>query len=77
MNPDERIAQINQTLEALRSGWPFFAAVMQERVGELTASLIAENNEQTRGRLKELRQLMELPDTLTQERDGITAALAG
>jgi hypothetical protein len=49
---------------------------MQERRDALTLDLIGQDNEQTRGRIKQLRELMELPETLAQERDGLSAALA-
>jgi hypothetical protein len=73
MTPAERVDQINQQLEALRPGWPVLAEILREKAEALTVSLIGENNEQTRGRIKALRELMELPETLQQERDGIEA----
>lgn len=76
MNPQERIDQINQGLEAIRTGWPFFLAVLKEKSADLTLELIGHDNEQTRGRIKQLRELMELPETLHQEREGIRAGLA-
>jgi hypothetical protein len=76
VTPEDRIAQIEQLLAAIRPGWSALLAVMAERVDYLTVSLIGENNEQTRGRIKALRELMELPERLTQERDGLSAALA-
>lgn len=76
MTPEARLAQINQTLEAVRTGWPFLLVLMQERKDALTQDLIGQDNEQTRGRIKQLVELMELPATLQQERDGINAALA-
>lgn len=76
MTAEERIEQINRTLEAIRTGWPFFMAVMQEKADRLTLDLIGEDNEQRRGRIKQLRELMELPETLTSERSGLSAGLA-
>jgi hypothetical protein len=76
MNTDPRITEIQKTLEAIQNGWPFFLAVINERMSELTESLISQDNEQTRGAIKELRRLAELPETLVQEREGIHAALA-
>jgi hypothetical protein len=76
MNPELRIEQIQKTLEAIQNGWPFFLALLQQRVAEMTDELISQDNEQTRGAIKELRRLTELPETLVQERDGIQAALA-
>jgi hypothetical protein len=76
MTPEARLAQINQTLEAVRSGWPFLLVLMQERADALTLDLIGQDNEQTRGRIKQLRELMELPEALQSEREGIERALA-
>jgi hypothetical protein len=76
MNPELRIEQIQKTLEAIQNGWPFFLAVINQRLSDLTEELISQDNEQKRGAIKELRLLAELPETLVQERDGIQAALA-
>jgi hypothetical protein len=76
VSPQERVDEINRTLEAIRNGWPFFMAVLKDKVDGLTLQLIANDDEQTRGRIKQLRELMDLPETLTQERDGISAGLA-
>lgn len=75
MKPLERIAQIDTTLQAITAGWPCLQAEINERIAALTESLISENNEETRGRIKALRDLLELPDTLQQEREGIRAEL--
>jgi hypothetical protein len=71
-----RIDQISATLEAIRPGWAYLVAHMNERAQELTELLIAQDDEQTRGRLKALRELLNLPETLQQEREGISAGLA-
>lgn len=71
MTPAERTEQINTALEALRQAWPVLSSMLQERIEGLTAELIAQDNEQTRGRIKALRELMELPETLQQEREGL------
>lgn len=76
MNPSERINQIDQALVAIQTGWPFLLAEINERIDSLTQSLIAQDNEQTRGRIKALRDLKELPETLKQERESISAGLA-
>ena len=76
MQPQDRINQIDQALEAIRIGWPFLLVEMNERIDTLTQSLIAQDNEQTRGRIKALRDLKELPETLNQERESIRAGLA-
>ena len=76
MTHQERIDWINRTLEAVRPGWPYLCEVIGERLQSLTLDLIGQDNEQTRGRIKALRDLLELPEQLQQERDGISAGLA-
>ena len=60
-----------QKLETV-TGW---LDEFRERMTYLTAELIAKDNEQTRGALKELRRLIELPDTLQVDVERETAAL--
>jgi len=74
MNPSDRIAQIQQTLEAIQNGWPFYFALINARLSELTEQLINNDNERTRGAILELRRLAELPASLSQERDWLSAA---
>lgn len=76
MTPEEEITRINKTLEAIQNGWPFFLAELNRQITEKTEALINNDNEQTRGAIKALRMLKELPETLIHERDGWAAALA-
>lgn len=76
MTPQERIDEINTTLEAIRSGWPFFMAALDERIADHTADLINQNNDETRGRIKALRALKEWPEALESERISLSEALA-
>jgi hypothetical protein len=76
MTPDERISQISRTLEAIRTGWPLLSEEIDTRLGELTEQLINNDNEQTRGQIKALRWVKELPASLQSTRDGMSAALA-
>ena len=69
-----RIEEIDAALQAIRPGWPFFMAEVQALIDSRVESLITQNNEETRGRIKALRDLMELPATLEAERAGILAA---
>ena len=73
---DERIAQINRTLEAVKQGWPLLAEEIDARLSELTEQLINNDNEQTRGQIKALRWMKELPASLQSQRDSMSAALA-
>jgi hypothetical protein len=69
-----RIEQIEATLKAIQPGWPFLLVEVQALIVQQTERLITQNNEETRGRIKALRDLMDLPDALQAERAGILAA---
>jgi len=74
-NAHQRIAEIQRTLEAIQTGWPSFMVLLNARISELTENLINNDNEQTRGAIKELRRLRDMPETLVHEREGISADL--
>lgn len=71
-----RYTVITRTLEAISPGWPFFMAEVDKKIAELTDSLITQNSEELRGRIKALRDLKDLPSDLQQERHGMDAALS-
>lgn len=68
--------RVNASLDALRGAWPALHHILQSRMADLVNSLIGQESKQTRGAIKEVRQLIELPQTLQQERESITAALS-
>lgn len=76
MEHEDRINQISAGLERMAHAWPFVAGEIEARAKELIESLLNQDNEQTRGQIKALRWVMDLPSTLAQERDGMSAALA-
>lgn len=76
MTPQARIAEITNCLQAISQGWPFLMTEIQNRINTLTLQLISQDNEQTRGRIKQLRDLQDFPETLEQERKGIMSALS-
>lgn len=76
MTANERLKEIQKTLEAIQNGWPFLLGLIRTREAELTESLINNDNEQYRGAIKELRRLADMPESLKQERDGISAELS-
>lgn len=71
---EDRIDQINRLLPVLQS--QAFADHLAGRIAELTNKLIGENNEQTRGAIKELRILIDLPSHLQSELAQLTAGLS-
>lgn len=74
MNIDDRLTYLNATIAATEHTWPQVAIELKARIDDLTQKLIGEDNEQTRGAIKELRRLLVLPETLASERDHIKAA---
>lgn len=76
MTAEDRLEHLNRVLSAMQASWAPIAEEIGNRIGDYTASLIAENNEETRGRIKALRDLLNLPDTLLSERDGIKSGLS-
>jgi hypothetical protein len=76
MTAKERLDTINATLQAMQSFWPVFVDSIDARIAELTLQLINNDNEQTRGRIKALLEVKNMPDALQSEREGISAALS-
>lgn len=74
MIAEDRIDQINRLLPVLQSS--AWAQLLQERIADHTNRLIGENNEQTRGAIKELRILIDLPAQLQSELSHLTAGLS-
>lgn len=70
-----RLAEITAFQEAALTGWPFFCAELDRIERELVERLITQESEATRGQIKLLRQIKELPETLQAEREGITKGL--
>jgi hypothetical protein len=76
MNTEDRITHINHAMQAIQTGWPFLLVEIESAIKQKTESLISQNNEETRGAIKALQDLMNLPETLQQEREGLIAALS-
>ncbi|SPA44610.1 hypothetical protein [Cupriavidus taiwanensis] len=79
MSEDEvkaRIAGISALIDAMRACWPSLVDELRAREAELITQLIAQDNPETRGRIKQLRDVIDLPSLLRSEQDGLTAGLA-
>jgi hypothetical protein len=72
----KRIDDISKWLSEIKPGWPFFIGEINSRIAELTQQLINNDCEQTRGRIKALLAIKELPETLQSEREGMESALS-
>ena len=70
-----RIAQITQFQEVTNLGWPVFCAELDRIEQGLIERLITQESEATRGQIKLLRRIKELPETLQAEREGLNQGL--
>lgn len=75
MKPEaqERLAQIAPLQQGLQAAWPTLKPELEKWRRELTAKLIASNDDETRGRIKGLNDLLELPERLQQEAQSLSA----
>ncbi|NOV28019.1 hypothetical protein E5S69_31530 [Cupriavidus necator] len=71
-----RIAHISSLIDSMRACWPGLVAELKARESDLITQLIAQDNPETRGRIKQLRDVIDLPSLLRSEQDGLTAGLA-
>jgi len=67
MNSELRVAQIQQTLEAIQNGWPSVYGELNSRISELTASLVHRNDDEVRGKIKALMSLAAWPQEMAEE----------
>lgn len=72
---ERRIGDISRFMEAMSHGWPFLSAELKRRADDLTESLVSTNNEETRGRIKQLRDVLDMPEALASERQSLSEAL--
>lgn len=73
---EQRAGDLTEALRATQNGWPFLLVEVERQIEQLTRDLVNANNEETRGRIKALAWIKELPETLTDERDRLIAALS-
>lgn len=73
---NDRQLQLEQFMGSVGNNWPQVVREIDNRLEGLIVSLISTNNEETRGRIKALRDLIDLPTALQQELDAIKADLS-
>lgn len=76
MSHKTRLAEINDFLASSAPAWAHIEREINNVIDQKIEQLVTENSEETRGRIKALRELIDLPEALQQEREGITAALS-
>lgn len=62
-----RLDQVQGLLMALDSTWAPLARELARMRAEKVESLVTENNEQTRGAVKQIDEVLQLPNNLRQE----------
>ena len=70
MTRDEWGALLNkkqQVLEAMRAVWPVLVSELEAMRADAVASLVAQESEQVRGKIKALDAVMDLPHTVKDE----------
>ena len=72
MQLDDRTTYLSTTLAAIEQSWPHVLPELQEMIDDLTQKLIGAENEQTRGAIKVLLRVKDLPATLANELKHIT-----
>ena len=73
---NDRQLQLEQFMGSVGNNWSQVVREIDNRLEGLMVSLISTNNEETRGRIKALRDLRDLPIALQQELDAIKADLS-
>jgi hypothetical protein len=63
----ERLAQIAPMQQALSVVWTALEKHLRERKADLVLRLVSKNDDEVRGRIKEIDDLLELPERLQQE----------
>lgn len=64
---DERLAEIAVLQQGLTAAWPTLSKYLIDRMTVFTSELVNADNSETRGRIKELAFLLELPQGLHEE----------
>lgn len=55
----------------LQAAWPTLRPELKRQYDELITQLVTANNDETRGRIKQLAELLELPNTLQREAEDL------
>ena len=71
----DRQAELEIYIGTVAPHWSRVVKEIDDRLEGLVSSLIGQNNEETRGRIKALRDLKDLPSSLSQELEAKKAEL--
>jgi hypothetical protein len=67
LEQQERLNQVAATLNAMEHGWPTVAAELARRRAEMVERLVAADNAELRGAIKQIDEVLQLPNNLRQE----------
>ena len=70
-----KLAQIQRLRDSLLPAFPLLKDYYEQEVSRLTASLIIENDEVTRGRIQQLLEVLRLPQKLDSEMQDLNRIL--
>jgi ppGpp synthetase/RelA/SpoT-type nucleotidyltranferase len=74
-NVETRLAQIAALRTVLPASWAHLAEELRRMRDERLIRLIAQNDEQVRGQVKMIDELLRLPNTLDQEMQDLAQSL--
>lgn len=63
--------EINTGLEAIRAGWSFIESELTARLNMYITSLISQESQDVRGRIKAIQDVLDMPSQLRSELEGI------
>lgn len=70
-----RLMVLQSAVGAMDASWPFLAPLLQELRGEKVAALIAADDQELRGRIKQIDDLLQMPQYLRNEIQVLSEAL--
>lgn len=75
MDSNERRGHVTALYSSLPGSWPMLEKELTHLREQFVADLIVSNDEQKRGRIKMIDELLRLPETLRQEMDQMAQSL--
>lgn len=72
----KRLAEVAALQNVLPGSWPHLAAELGRLRERMVEGLIASNNEELRGKVKMIDELLRLPNTLDQESKDLAQSLS-
>lgn len=74
-NAEQRLAQVVPLYNAMAGMFPLLAAELLILRANYVESLVSENNDEVRGRIKQLDEMLRLPHSLSQEIQNLNESL--